>query len=284
MVRINDTGIKFQFVLKFYTKYIYCGYEQMKKTSYILAATMMAVSGTAFGAFDNGDWLAEVKTGVDMVTAPIIAERTVDAAPGALGLEVYQTVDAVDTTDTQMYIPTTKYVRIGGGLNLGFATDSAMFDGTEYDASGSYTVQLGLGWNLSSYVRTELDFQMAEFKFSDLDDKFATYRTVGGMLYFDFARRYVQMGDITHRRTFVPFMGLGAAFGQYEFAGANGADGFVIAAPRAVLGFNVMFNDLIGLDIYYQYQMMIGRGFGWDVRAGGVDNISNIMAAFRVNF
>ena len=43
-----------------------------------------------------------------------------------------------------------------------------------------------------------------------MDDKFATYRTVGGMLYFDFARRYVQMGDITYRRTFVPFMGLGA--------------------------------------------------------------------------
>lgn len=256
----------------------------MKKKSYVLAMTMMSVSSTAFGAFSNGDLLSEIKTGVDMVAAPLIAERTVEAAPGALGLEVYQTVDAVDTSDTQLYIPTTKYVRMGGGLNLGFASDSAMYDGAEYESSGSYTVQIGLGWNLSSYVRTELDFQMSEFKFSDLDDKFATYRTVGGMLYFDFARRYVQMGDITYRRTFVPFMGLGAGFGQYEFAGAGGAEGFVIAAPRAVLGFNVMFNDLIGLDVYYQYQMMIGRGFGWDVRAGGVDNICNIMAAFRVNF
>ncbi len=45
-----------------------------------------------------------------------------------------------------------------------------------------------------------------------------------------------------------------------------------------------MFNDLIGVDIEYQYQMMIGNGFGWDARRGGVDNISNIIASFRVNF
>jgi hypothetical protein len=30
--------------------------------------------------------------------------------------------------------------------------------------------------------------------------------------------------------------------------------------------------------------MMIGNGFGWDTRAGGVDNISNIMASIRANF
>ena len=104
------------------------------------------------------------------------------------------------------------------------------------------------------------------------------------MLYFDFARRYVQTGDITRRRHFVPFMGIGAGAGAYKFDGPGGADGFVIAAPRAVVGFNIMLTDLIGVDIMYQYQMMIGNGFGWNVRAGGVDNISNLMASFRVNF
>ncbi len=64
----------------------------------------------------------------------------------------------------------------------------------------------------------------------------------------------------------------------------GGADGFVIAAPRAQVGFNIALTDLIGIDIAYQYQMMIGNGFGWDVRAGGVDNVSNVMASFRVNF
>jgi hypothetical protein len=104
------------------------------------------------------------------------------------------------------------------------------------------------------------------------------------MLYFDFARRYIQSGDITHRRTFVPFMGLGASIGTYEFQGTNGADGMVIAAPRATFGFNVMFNDLIGIDIAYQYQMMIGNGFGWSSSDGGVNSISNLMATIRANF
>ena len=173
-----------------------------------------------------------------------------------------------------MYIPTSMYVRMGGGLNLGFATDKATFGGTEFESSGSYATQIGLGWNLSSYVRTEIDFMTSTLKFSDLDAHRATYQNVGGMLYFDFARRYIQTGDITRRRTFVPFMGIGAGLGVYDFEGMGGADGFVIAAPRATLGFNIM----------YQYQMMIGNGFGWNVRAGGVDNISNIMASIRVNF
>ena len=117
-----------------------------------------------------------------------------------------------------------------------------------------------------------------------MDDRQATYQTIGGTLYFDFARRYIQTGDITRRRTFVPYMGIGVGFGAYEFEGASGSDGLIIAAPRATLGFNVMFSDLIGIDVAYQYQMMIGNGFGWDVRQGGVDNISNIMTTLRVNF
>ena len=176
------------------------------------------------------------------------------------------------------------YMRMGGGLFLGFAMDKAEFNGREYESSGSYSTQIGLGWNLSSYVRTEIDFHESVLEFSDLDDHQATYQEIGSMLYFDLARRYVQTGDITRRRTFVPFMGFGVSVGAYEFEGANGADGMFIAAPRAVLGFNVMFNDLIGLDIAYQYQMIIGNGYGWGVRAGGVDNFSSIMASLRVNF
>ena len=45
-----------------------------------------------------------------------------------------------------------------------------------------------------------------------------------------------------------------------------------------------IMSDLIGIDVMYQYNMMIGHGFGWGVRDGGVDNISNVMASFRVNF
>ena len=254
----------------------------MKKISYILLASMVATP--AFAGFDADTFVKEVARGVDVVSAPRIAPTAVDEAPGALGAEVYEIAGAVENIDTRMFIPTSMYVRMGGGLNLGFASARASFDGDKYETSGSYTTQIGLGWNLSSYVRTELDFQTTTLKFSDIDNLDANYQTFGGMLYFDLARRFVQLGDITHRRTFVPFMGLGAAFGAYRFNGANGADGAVVAAPRAALGFNVMFNDLIGLDVYYQYQMMIGNGFGWDAPRGGVDSLSNIMASFRVNF
>ncbi|MBR5154017.1 MAG: hypothetical protein IKW57_04470 [Alphaproteobacteria bacterium] len=257
----------------------------MKKISWF--ATVLAICGgvsTANAKYDDAKFQAEILTGLDLIGARETIEETPEYAPGELGREVYEIAGAVQPDDIQMYIPTSMYVRMGMGLNLGFATDSAMFNGTEYESSGSYTTQIGLGWNLSSYVRAELDFQNSLFKFSDMDNHQATYQTVGGMLYFDLARRYVQNGDITRRRTFVPFVGIGAGFGTYEFQGMGGADGFVIAAPRATAGFNIMFTDLIGIDIAYQYQMMIGNGFGWNVRAGGVDNISNIIASFRMNF
>ena len=254
----------------------------MKKVSYVLIA--MLVASPALAGFDADLFVSEITRGVDVVSAPHVAPNIIDDAPGALGAEVYETAGVIENIDTRMFIPTSMYLRMGGGLNLGFATSDAYFNGDKYESSGSYTTQIGLGWNLSSYVRTELDFQTTTLKFSDLDDLAANYQTFGGMLYFDLARRFVQLGDITHRRTFVPFIGVGAALGAYRFNGENGADGAVIAVPRAVLGFNVMFNDLIGLDVYYQYQMMISNGFGWNASHSGVDGISNIMASFRVNF
>lgn len=257
----------------------------MKRIS-VFAIMLVAITGNVAHATSwNADQFRnEILTGVDMIGARATVDDTPDAAPGELGREVYEIADAVVADDVRMFIPTSMYMRMGGGLNLGFATDRATYAGTEYESSGSYTTQIGLGWNLSSYVRTEIDFQESTFKFSDLESRQATYQTIGGMLYFDLARRYVQTGDVTRRRTFVPFMGIGAGVGVYDFEGAGGADGFVIAAPRATLGFNIMFTDLIGIDVAYQYQMMIGNGFGWDVRAGGVDNISNIMASIRMNF
>lgn len=258
--------------------------SNMKKISYLGILAVICSSAAAWGANTDRQFRNEVLTGLDIVGARANVDVIADAAPGELGLEVYQTTDAVQTDDARVFIPSSMYMRGGAGFNLGFATDKAKFADKDYESSGSYTVQIGLGWNLSSYVRTEIDLQTSYFEFSDLDDMQASYRTIGGMLYFDLARRYVHTGDITRRRTFVPFMGFGAGFGQYQFDGPGGADGFVIAAPRAAIGFNVMFNDLIGIDIMYQYQMMIGNGFGWDVRSGGVDNISNIMASFRVNF
>lgn len=254
----------------------------MKKIS-LIALCAFVIPMAAFAEYTDAAFQAEVLEGLDLISVRENIDKP-SAAQGALGLDVYQTSDNVENEDMKIFIPASMYVRAGGGINLGFATDKAELGGREYESSGSWTTQIGLGWNLSSFVRGEIDVQESTFNFSDLDNLQASYQTVGGMLYFDFARRYIQTGDITYRRTFVPFMGLGAGFGYYNFDGAGGASGAVIAAPRAALGFNVMLNDMIGIDIMYQYQMMIGNGFGWNVSAGGVDNISNIMASFRVNF
>lgn len=256
----------------------------MKKTQFLMALCGAIAATSADAAYSDRAFRSEVTRGLDIISARANIDVVKDNAPGELGLEVYQTVDAVDTRDVKLFIPTSMYVRGGGGLNLGFATDRAKFADKKYESSGSWTTQMGLGWNLSSYVRTEIDFQTSTFEFSDLKNRQATYQTLGGMLYFDLARRYVQTGDISRRRVFVPFMGVGAGFGHYEFAGTDGANGFVIAAPRAMLGFNLALTDLIGIDIAYQYQMMIGQGFGWNTGGNGATNVSNIMATMRVNF
>lgn len=254
----------------------------MKKIYCLFGAMLMAFP--SFARYSDSQFRAEISRGLDIVGAELNVDVIDDDAPGALGQEVYEKVGVVDNSDMTMFIPTTMYLRAGGGFNLGFATDYAGFGDEKYESSGSYTTQIGLGWNLSSYVRTEIDAQVSTFSFSGLKGRHADYQTLGAMLYFDFARRYVHVGDVTRMRHFVPFMGLGAGFGHYEFEGTDGSSGFVIAAPRAALGFNIMLTDLIGIDIAYQYQMMIGNGFGWGVRHGGVDNISNVIASFRVNF
>ncbi|MBO4625971.1 MAG: hypothetical protein J5679_01685 [Alphaproteobacteria bacterium] len=255
----------------------------MKKISCVYALAMV-VAMPAFAGYGNRSFVAEVSRGLDIVGAESNVDTVPDTAPGELGYDVYESVGVVDSSKIRVFVPTNMYMRAGGGLNLGFATSEAKVASDKHIAEDSYAVQIGLGWNLSSYVRAEIDTQTSTFKFADLRDFQANYKTVGATLYFDFARRYVMDGDITRMRHFVPFMGIGAALGHYEFEGADGANGFVVAAPRASLGFNIMFNELIGIDIAYQYQMMIGNGFGWDTKHDGVDSISNVMASFRVNF
>lgn len=255
----------------------------MKKTSYIFLLALIAAL-PADAKSTNRRLVSEVSRGLDIVGAELNVDVEPDFAPGELGRDVYQSVGVADSKTVRMFVPTNMYVRAGAGLNLGFATDSAGVGEVKHNAQDGYTTQIGLGLNLSSYVRAEMDLQSTTLKFADMKDFQANYQTVGGMLYFDLARRYVQHGDVTRMRHFVPFMGVGAGFGRYEFEGRGGADGFVFAAPRAEFGFNIMLTDLIGVDIAYQYQMMIGNGFGWNVRNGGVDSISNVIASFRVNF
>jgi len=255
---------------------------RMKKISCLFLLAMVAAMPANAGN-SRRQFVSEVRRGVDVVGAARNINMP-DEAPGELGLDVYQSTGVADSAEIRMFIPTDMYMRAGGGIVIDSASSRAEFGDTKHNMNDSYHTFIGLGWNLSSYVRTEIDAQMSTLKFAELGNRQANYQTLNGMLYFDFARRYVQHGDITHMRHFVPFMGLGIGVGHYEFEGAKGANGLVFAAPRAEFGFNFMMTDLIGIDIAYQYQMMIGDGFGWNVSHHGVANISNLVAGFRVNF
>ncbi|MDR1338229.1 MAG: hypothetical protein LBJ73_04360 [Rickettsiales bacterium] len=255
----------------------------MKKKYLFFAVCCALAMPAAHAEYDDARFRAEVLEGLDIVAAKSTAYTVEDDAPGELGLDVYQKKNVVQNDDAGMYIPNDMYVRGGVGFNLPFASDRVGIYGTQVDMAGGWGTQIGLGWNLSSYVRTEIDFQVSEFGFSGHKNAIASARQLGGTLYFDFARRYVRGGDVTKRRTFVPFMGLGAGLGTYEFDGLQGANGMFVA-PRGILGFNIMLTDLVGVDVAYQYQMFIGDGFGWDTRARGVQNLGDVMVSFRFNF
>lgn len=278
---------------------IYQVENQMKKIScFAIACVCLAVCGNADAARRGRAFRGEVLRGLNSGRSEYNTRSSVpcdtskiDATAasyagvyGELGQEVLYDESPAKNENYNLYVPTSMYVRMGGGLNISGATKKARFGTEKHAAKNSWNALIGLGWNMSSYVRTEIAFQQSEFKFKDLSDLSADYSTLNGMLYFDFARRYVQHGDITYRRTFVPFMGVGAGIGEYKFSGTGGADGFVVVVPRLELGMNFMFNDMIGLDIAYQYQMNIGHGFGWNTSRSGVDNVGNVMATIRVNF
>lgn len=225
----------------------------------------------------------EVRDGIDIVVVRDTFDETPMPAPGELGRDVYETSDAMAESNLGIYIPTHLYVRMGGGMNVGAASTSAKLGDGSHDARHGYLATIGLGWNLSSYVRADVDFQSLTLGFSGLSAH-ARYRMLGGNLYLDLRRRFVMTGDVTTRRTFVPFIGVGAAVGQYRFDAANGIagpDGMVLA-PRAMAGINIAFSDLVGLDLMYQHSLFISDGYGW--HGGKSAGVGNVMASLRFNF
>lgn len=230
------------------------------------------------------DFSREVDKGVDLVGTREGGVIKTEETTGEMGREVYGVSQDESAGVWDMFVPTSAYVRLGGGMVFDVASSKASVGDAKYKSSDSYTYQFGLGWNMSSYVRSEISFQNIIFGFSHLPDAHATYQQGNLMLYFDLARRYVETGDVTRLRRFVPFIGFGAGMGYYEFEGANGSNGCAFAAPRGEVGFNIMLTDLIGLDFAYQYQMMHNRGFGWNNDGRDKSHISNVVASFRFNF
>jgi hypothetical protein len=89
----------------------------MKKISHI--GILLAVFGVtnANADYDDAKFMREVGRGLDLISAETTLPVIEQTAPGELGAEVYQFVGSVSSEDTQMFIPTDMYMRIGGGLN-----------------------------------------------------------------------------------------------------------------------------------------------------------------------
>ena len=122
----------------------------MKKISLFGILSMALFVCHAHANYSPARFQDEVLTGLDIIGATANMNTTPARADGELGLEVYEIADTVSSDDMRIFIPTSMYMRMGGGLNLGFATDQAKYLGKKYNASGGYTTQIGLGWNLSS--------------------------------------------------------------------------------------------------------------------------------------
>lgn len=255
----------------------------MKKVSFVALICAFVFGMDADAARYSPRFGGEVRDGIDIVVVRETFDETPAPAPGELGRDVYETSDAMADSSLGVFIPTTMYMRMGGGMNIGAASSAAKLGDGSHDARHGYLATIGLGWNLSSYVRADVDFQSLTLGFSGLDAH-ARYRMLGGNLYLDLRRRFVMTGDVTTRRTFVPFVGVGAAVGQYRFDAADGVagpDGLVIA-PRAMAGINIAFSDLVGLDLMYQHSLFISDGYGW--HGGKSAGVGNVMASLRFNF
>ncbi|MDR2268604.1 MAG: hypothetical protein LBD94_00280 [Rickettsiales bacterium] len=208
--------------------------------------------GAANARYDA--FVSEAESGLDYIGA----ETRGFAADGELGRTVYS--EKVKS-DYDLFIETTKYVRMGAGINLGFASTM--------DYELGLAEQFGFGWNLSSFIRFEMGWNHSEMRFpahaADADSARLT-------LWFDLARRHVMQGDVVYRRRLVPFIGLGGVAGYAMFDGSTQIRGHSGAAygGHAAFGLSFVFSDTNAIDLMIGYEMLYGKSFGW-----GADLVKN---------
>lgn len=289
----------------------------MKSKILYFLPVLLGFSTIATAASNDARFRKEVRDGLDIATWDVELTPT-EYKGGALGMEVYsmsnlsqeqccansdlyccnQPMDKTGARgdDYALYIPSNMYIRAGGGFNLNFGTSRATYGPANLKAksSGTWGMQVGLGWNISPFVRIEGDVQVRHFKFTDAPwsayDLKAKTQSAGAMAYFDFMPRYKRTGDITRPSRVVPFFGIGLSGGAVDFAdagvdpiGFGHGDRSAYVAPRATLGVSFAVNEMMNLDIAYQYEMMLLGKFGWETDSG-MKSISDVMVSLRFNF
>ncbi|MDR3208331.1 MAG: hypothetical protein LBT45_00605 [Rickettsiales bacterium] len=214
----------------------------MKKI-FVFFSLLIFCAGSAGAKYDA--FKSEARDGLDYVAA----ESMGHAPDGELGKTVYSE-KVRDSYD--IFIPTTDYIRLGAGANIGGASS--------LDYEWGLVEQFGIGWNFVSFARGELGWTHSDMRFgggrnADLD-------TANLTLIFDLARRHVMRGDIMYRRRFVPFFGIGGIGGYVDF-NKGGKDGWAYGA-HGIAGISFAFTETNAIDFTFSYNYLFGRGFGWD--------------------
>jgi hypothetical protein len=212
---------------------------------------------TAASAAKYEGLVSEAQMGLDHVAV----QHQGYAPDGSLGRAVY--TEKVET-DLDIYIPTDNYLRLGAAMNLGAASSTLKIEGKDKSYNFGISEQFGFGWNLSSFIRSEIGWMHNNMQFGDSD---ADMDVVNGTIYFDLRRRHILQGDVTYRRKIVPFIGLGAGTGYASFSQGKtyaGSNAFLWSGYGAA-GVSFVFSDITALDLMIRHEYFTSaHRLGWD--------------------
>jgi hypothetical protein len=213
---------------------------------------------TAVQAAKYDSLISEAKMGLDNVAV----ESQGYAPDGSLGRAVYTA--KVEDIGLDIFVPTDNYLRLGAAMNFGAASSSMKIDGKDARYDIGISELFGFGWNLSSFIRSEIGWTHNNMKFENSDADFDMFN---GTIYFDIRRRYVLQGDVTYRRKLVPFVGFGAGTGYASFGQGEtypGGDAFVYSGFGA-LGISFVFSDISALDLMIKHEYFSSaHRLGWE--------------------
>ena len=186
-------------------------------------------------------------------------------------------------SESVKFIPAPLYVRLGAGSNLGFAGSSFDIGGTPVKYNWGPVMQFGLGWNMFSFMRSEIMWGHSEMRFpGNAEANFETGRVA---LYIDLVRRHAACGETRCIRRVTPFVGGGAAGAWAEFNEINGIEGknSLLYGGHGSAGFGFAFSETNAVDLMVTHEILFGNKFGWDDEAKRFGNTS-ITVSWRASF
>jgi len=209
----------------------------------------------------HANFLSEIATGLDIRMEQV---HGTPRAAGQLGRDVYVHHGNILTDDYRLHIPTTMYIRAGGGF---------VFD--DQNAMDGWTANIAIGLNMNQWFRWEMGYLQNNITLND-DSRITTHQIEGAM-YFDLIRRWRGTGDIANRRPVVPFIGTGVGAGLYTGDNINSG---MMWNPFVAMGVQFQISDLTGFDVTARYGWLMNADFD-----GRKDPTTfNIIGALRFNF